>query len=143
LLVADKFSTDFAFNKLKDRAFTNVGSSQIQQSLTSFVHFIEKELVKIDLWFGIAYVVLAVVLLSILILARHRTSQPKGSGTNKSNDGASPITPADNIYGAGSPVRKPEFDTEDPDTKIAGPTKTTPQTLKKRKNRRPPPGLIQ
>ncbi len=143
LMIADKFSTDFAFNKLKDRVFNNVGSSQIQQSLTTFVHFMEKELVKIDLWFGIAYVALAVVLIGILILTRHRTSQSKGSNTNKSADEARAVTPADNIYGAGSPVRKPEFDTVDPDTKIVGATKTTPQNLKKRTNRRPPRGLIQ
>ena len=144
LLVADKFLTDFAFNKLKDRAFNSVGSSQIQQSLTSFVHFIEKELVKIDLWFGIAYLVLAMVLIGILMLTRHRTSHSKGSSTNKSTEGARPITPADNIYGAGSSGHQPKFDSVGPDTKTAGLTaaKTGRQNLKKRTNRRPP-GLIQ
>jgi hypothetical protein len=136
LLVADKFLTDFAFNKLKDRAFNSVGSSQIQQSLTSFVHFIEKELVKIDLWFGLGYVALAVVLIGILILTRHRTAKSKGSSTNKSGGGARAITPADNIYGTDSPGRQPKFNTITPDTK------TAQQNPKKRTNRRPP-GLIQ
>jgi hypothetical protein len=97
---------------------------------------------KVNLWFGVAYVALAVVLLCILIFTRHHTSRPKKASTNKSTGGARAITPADNIYGTDPLERQPKFDTKSPNLKTAGPTKTS-KTAAKPTRRRPPPGLIQ
>jgi hypothetical protein len=75
LLIADKLLTDSGFNKLKDKVFNGFNSSQIQQSLTSVAHNLEAELAKIDLWFGVAYVMIAVILFAILIATRRRKTK--------------------------------------------------------------------
>jgi hypothetical protein len=77
ILVIDKLITDALFSKFKSSAFNGVNNSQIQQSLTSFAHYVEAELVKIDLWFGIAYLALAIILFGLLIATRQRTKKPK------------------------------------------------------------------
>jgi hypothetical protein len=70
LLIADKLVADFGFNQVKDRLFNGFNNSQIQQSVTSVAHNLESELTKINLWFGVAYVLLAVILFSGLIATR-------------------------------------------------------------------------
>jgi hypothetical protein len=133
LLVADKFATDAAFNKLKNRVFSSVNNGQIQQSLTSLVHYIEVELAKINLWFGIIYIALAVILFIVLILTRNRKP-----GLTKE---AKVKPPTNNAPAANRPQVQPSFDTINPNTTAVGTTqtpKTARQNLKKRSPPKPP-----
>jgi hypothetical protein len=133
LLIADKFATDAAFNKFKDRIFSSVNNGQIQQSLTSFVHYVEAELAKINLWFGIVYIALAIILFIVLILTRNRKP-----GLTKE---AKVKPPTSNTPVASRPQVQPSFDMINPNATAGGATqtpKTARQNLKKRSPPKPP-----
>jgi hypothetical protein len=132
LLVIDKVATDAGFNKLKDKAFNSLNNHQIQQSLTSFAHYVEAELVKIDLWFGIVYIAIAVILLGILLFTRNR--RPKSAKSAK------PDAPTNNRYESGPSPRQSDFNTTNSNAGTVNPAQaqTVHQNLKKRTRRRPP-----
>jgi hypothetical protein len=139
LLVAYKFTTDAIFNKYKGRMFNSVNNGQIQQSLTSFVHYIETELAKINLWFGIVYIVLAAIFLCILILPRNHGHTTRSIGGTKE-------TLQDNISATDRPKRQPSFDTITPNVATVNSRrvpKATHQNLKKHPPSPKPPRLIQ
>jgi len=73
LLVLGKFAADAVFTRVQAKAFNNASVGQIQQSLTIFAHTAESELVKIDLYFGILFIVLAIV--CFVIVARSREAK--------------------------------------------------------------------
>jgi hypothetical protein len=132
LLIADKLLTDTVFNKLKDRAFSSVNNGQIQQTLTIFAHHVEAELAKIDLWFGVVYVILAIILLGILIFTRNRA--PKSNGRAKPT--STPITR--DTFGTHQPRRQSSPINPDARTIGSAQVPSMTQNLKKRSNRRPP-----
>jgi hypothetical protein len=72
ILVAIKFAADFGFTKVEHRIFNNSDIGQLQQSLTDFAHRVESSLVKTDMLFGIAYIVLALIAFGILIKTRQK-----------------------------------------------------------------------
>jgi hypothetical protein len=80
VLVAMKFAADFAFKKAETRVFNNSSVGQLQQSLTDFAHRVESALVKTDLLFGIAFLLLAVIIFGILLKTRHTGNQMKNFG---------------------------------------------------------------
>jgi lysophospholipase L1-like esterase len=82
-LVAVKFTADMAFRRAEDRVFNTASVGQLQQSLTDFAHRIEASVVRIDLWFGIGFLLLAAIIFIVLTATR-----------NKDGKGASPDTPA-------------------------------------------------
>jgi hypothetical protein len=126
LLVADKFATDVAFNKLKGRLFTHTDNHQVQQSLLAFAHYVEAEIAKIDLLIGIAYIILAIILFCILILTRHR--RPK---LNKE------ATTASLANNPNKPLGFRPTNSANPARTIQTPS-AVHQNLKKRSKRRPP-----
>ncbi len=132
LLVADKVATDAAFNKLKDKALNGVNNHQVQQSLTSFVHYVEAALVKIDLWFGVVYITLAVICFAILLLTHNRRSKP-GKGT-------APTELGHDKYAGDTSPRQPDFNSMSPDagTVNRAQAQTVHHNLKKRSGPRPP-----
>jgi hypothetical protein len=79
-LIALKFFADFTFKKvLEQRIFNKAHTGQLQQSLTDFVHRVESAMVKTDLLFGIAFVVLALVILGILMKTRQKGNKPENT----------------------------------------------------------------
>lgn len=66
VLVGAKFSSDLAFNQLEQRAFNNASIGQLQQSLTTFGRSIESAFTQTEMYFGIAYLVLALIILLVL-----------------------------------------------------------------------------
>jgi hypothetical protein len=76
ILVAVKFVADTAFNQLKKHIFNSSSVGQLQQSLTDFLHRVEAQLVKVDLWFGIAFLALALLLFGILWFTRQKSGTP-------------------------------------------------------------------
>ena len=79
---------DYAFKKLEHSIFNNNSVGQLQQSLTDFAHRVEATLVKTDLLFGIAFIVLAVIIFAVLI----KTRQP---GTPDKTKDSSSLPPAE------------------------------------------------
>ena len=81
LLVLIKFGADKAFKQVEDKIFNSSNIGQLQQSLTDFAHRVESQLVKIDLLFGIVFLLIAVIILGSLFATRQR--QPKSSNAEK------------------------------------------------------------
>ncbi len=89
ILVAIKFVADTAFNHAEKQLFNGSGIGQLQHSLTGFLQRLEAQLVKIDLWFGIAFLALGALLLGILWLSRDKgpkAAKVKGSALDTPNE---------------------------------------------------------
>lgn len=76
VLVSTKFVSDQAFSKVQHHVFNNTDIGQLQKALTAFMHHAEDQLVKVDLWFGIAYLVLAIIILIAMRSTRQRQLKP-------------------------------------------------------------------
>jgi len=87
LLVATKFIADTAFKRLEKKLFNSSSVGQLQQSLTDFLHRLETQLVRIDLWFGIAFLALAVLLFALLWFTRDRNRANADDSSAQSKDG--------------------------------------------------------
>jgi hypothetical protein len=72
ILVLTKFISDQAFRTLERHIFNQSSIGNLQKSLTTSLHYAENQLTKIDLWFGIGYLVLAALLICTLIITRQR-----------------------------------------------------------------------
>ena len=85
LLVAEKFLADIVFKKVEAKAFNNASVGPLQQSLTNFAHLAESQLVNVNLYFGVAFIVLALAIFVVLIVTRNRTpslTPAKEKGSN-------------------------------------------------------------
>lgn len=76
LLIIMKFSSDFVFKQAENRVFNNSTTGQLQQSLTSFAHQLEDALLKIDLYFGIAFLLIALMIFIILRINKKKINAP-------------------------------------------------------------------
>lgn len=97
LLILGKFAADYVFTKIETKTFNNADVGQIQQSLTTFAHTAESELVKVDLYFGILFVILAIV--CFVFVARSRGEKTGKQPTTPAqpaatNEISTPVTPA-------------------------------------------------
>jgi hypothetical protein len=72
VLVVTKFLASTVFNKIQHQAFNNNDIGEVQKALTAFTHHVQDQVVKVDLWFGIGYLVLAAIILLILRGTRQR-----------------------------------------------------------------------
>jgi hypothetical protein len=79
LLIASKFVSDYALKKAEGQVFNTANVGQLQKSLTDFAHRVQASLVKIDLWFGIAFLILALIIFGVLLAARNKDGKPKGN----------------------------------------------------------------
>jgi hypothetical protein len=99
VLIVTKFLSDQIFNKVHHHVFNNTDVGQLQKALTVFMHHAEDQLVKVDLWFGITYLVLAAGILITLRSTRQRrqtapsflTSEPKAPSAQPKSAPAPPI----------------------------------------------------
>jgi hypothetical protein len=73
ILVAGKFLTDLAFDRAKKALVNAQTVGQLQQALTDFLHRAESQLVKIDSYFGIAFLLIGAAILLYLIFTRDVT----------------------------------------------------------------------
>ena len=78
LLVSTKFTSDIAFSQFEDRLFNSASDGEVQKSLTSFVHQVQSASTTIQMYFGIGFLVLAIIL---FIVSRNR----KGIGPTEPN----------------------------------------------------------
>jgi hypothetical protein len=120
VLILSKLITDIAFNRLETRIFNNTNAGQIQHSLINFANTVQDQLARIDLYFGIAYVVLAALIL--IYIYSTRWTPPKSSNVNE------------------EPLPEPGSAVKPSATSRPG---ANGQTNPNRPKRRPPRGLIQ
>jgi len=66
LLVLSKLVSDFAFNKADHRIFSHSSIGPLQHSLINFMHRIQHQLVAIDMYFAVAYLLIGIALLLAL-----------------------------------------------------------------------------
>jgi hypothetical protein len=80
ILVLNKILADLIFNRIREQTFQNGGIGALEQSVLDFFHRVTDELVKVDLYFGIAYLAVAVVLFVALRKSRGaRAPKPKAA----------------------------------------------------------------
>lgn len=65
LLVTTKFTSDIAFKQLEDRVFNASSDGEVQKSLTNFMHQVESASTTIQMYFGVGFLVLALILFLI------------------------------------------------------------------------------
>jgi hypothetical protein len=71
-MVLNKFVSDQVFKQIENNAFNSSTVGQLQKALTIFLNHAESQLVKVDLWFGVAYLLIALGLILALIITRQR-----------------------------------------------------------------------
>ena len=72
VLVGAKFSSDIAFNQLQQRVFNNASVGQLQHSLTAFARSVESAFTRTEMFFGVAYLLLAIAIFVGLKLTKDR-----------------------------------------------------------------------
>lgn len=79
ILIISKFASDYALKKAESHVFNTANVGQLQKSLTDFAYRVQASLVKIDLWFGIAFLLLALIIFGVLLATRKKDGKPKPS----------------------------------------------------------------
>lgn len=72
VMVLTKLAMDHVFSAVENHIFNSSSVGQLQKALTVFMHHAETQLVRVDLWFGIGYLIVALTLVITLILTRKR-----------------------------------------------------------------------
>ena len=120
LLIAMKFSSDLVFKQAENRVFNTSTTGQLQQSLTSFAHQAEDALLKIDLYFGIAFLVIALIIFVALRINKKKPSVP--------NVTAGPIAPEPTPQAPQS-IPKTKSRPTSPDKPTAPPRRKKPRLI--------------
>lgn len=123
LLVTTKLTSDLAFKQLENRVFNTSSDGEVQKSLTSFFHQIESASTTIQMYFGIAFLLLAIVLFFV-------------SRTRKEVGPTEPNLPPISVE-----TPKPATKAATPRIRTNKPTTQKPATSPKPKKR--PPRLVQ
>lgn len=72
IMLLTKLVSDQLFKALENHVFNDTTVGQLQKALTNFFHQAESQLVKVDMWFGIAYLVIALLLVAGLLITKQR-----------------------------------------------------------------------
>ena len=72
LLVAAKFAVDYAFKKAEDHVFNSTSVGPLQHSLTTFAGKLESQLVNTNMYFGIGFLVVALIIFIVFMSTRKR-----------------------------------------------------------------------
>ncbi len=76
VLVAIKFIADFGFKKLEHKAFNSATVGPLQRSLVDFTHRLQGQIVATDVYFGIAFLLLALIIFIYIFKTRRPTGKP-------------------------------------------------------------------
>lgn len=125
LLVSTKFTSDFAFNQLENRIFNSATSGEVQKSLTNFVQLIQDASTTIQMYFGIGFLIMGLIL---FLASRSR----KEIGPTEPN---LPPIPAEEA----APTEKAVA----PRVRTGKPRPTTPKKPAAQRPKKRPPRLVQ
>lgn len=92
ILLSSRLIADFAVRQLEKQVFNASTVGPLQRSLTDFAHRVAGALVRIDIWFGAAFLTAGLVIL-ITLWATRRTAPKAPAGVSE--------TPGDPAAGAG------------------------------------------
>lgn len=129
VLVSTKFYSNQVTNSLQQQVFNANTVGQLQKALTTFFSLLEDQLVKVDLWFGIAYLAIAAIGGIALYATRQRGIKMSSSLLSE---------PA-----ASKPKAKPAASTKKPQPAKPKIAPTPKPAAQKRPPRRKPPRLVQ
>jgi hypothetical protein len=76
VMLLAKLGSDETFHQVENRIFNAATVGQLQKALTTFFHHAEMQIAKTDMWFGVAYLALALVVLIILLSTTQRRIRP-------------------------------------------------------------------
>lgn len=137
ILVTAKFSSDIAFNQLEQRAFNNSSIGQLQQSLTTFAHSIQSAFTQTEMLFGIAYLLLALIIMIVLLATRNR-QQKADEATDEKPSQISNDQPATSRITTQPKLDSAKYPSSQATTAPPLPTKPTPKpTTQRKKPKRP------
>ena len=122
VLVGTKFAADAALKQLEKHAFNNSNIGDIQNSLTNFAQVVESHIANMDMYFGIAFLVAALLIFIVLIATKGRDGKraAKQSSDAPQETGTTPVA-------AQPKPSKPVMDiTGKPPAKPAGQSSTAP-----------------
>lgn len=77
MLIATKFVSDMVLKNVQGKLFNDPSMVDIKNSLISFINLLESQIVKINLYFGIAFVAIAIIIFFTLIKTRDKKSKVK------------------------------------------------------------------
>lgn len=94
ILIATKFVADTVLVKVQGKLFTNASVVDVRGSLISFINLLESQIVKISLYFGIAFVAVAVIIFVTLIATRDKKAKIEAeiTDTPTTDSEATPVT---------------------------------------------------
>ncbi|MDB5171227.1 MAG: hypothetical protein JWO35_921 [Candidatus Saccharibacteria bacterium] len=78
LLIATKFVSDTLFNKLETKVFTGAETTDVQKPLIDAAHQLEKQLVTVDLYIGIVFVIIGLALVALYFKMRSASKGTPG-----------------------------------------------------------------
>lgn len=122
ILITSRFAADYALKHVETQVFNNSSVGDLQRSLTSFAQLVESQIVKIDMYFGIAYLVLAALIFIGLMIFQSAKNKSKPKPTQpelpKTTTETTPLTPTNppvqqisstpRIQAQGAPELKPK-----------------------------------
>lgn len=73
-LIIFKFMADAIFKELQNMTFNTAATGNLELSLTDFANRLESQLVKIDMYFGLAFLILAMIIFILLGRTRRDTT---------------------------------------------------------------------
>lgn len=91
VILALIFISKAALSAIEHRVFTNDAVGQLQESLVNFAHRAQNALVRVDLWFGIAFILAGVAV--YLSLKFFWPGNPKQSVSDLREDESTPVAP--------------------------------------------------
>jgi hypothetical protein len=142
VLIGLKYSADASVNKLASVSTRKGLANDLKQPVSDFVRQLEPELVRDYLLFGVAFLVIALVIFIVLFRSRQGGDKPAKQRTkfNDPGPGKSP-TDASNIKLA--PRRSPPASAPELPALRPNPPTPKPSPLGKNPPRRKPPRLVQ
>lgn len=136
ILILNKFATQYAYDQLEPRIFNDNVIGEVQKSLSTFFNLVETALNKTEMYFGIAYVVLALIIFISLLATRKKSAKkpknksaatpPANPAASQQNNAASRIAPrSTDVPNSGSHA------SGTPDLPYKRPASTAPKKPKK------------
>jgi hypothetical protein len=106
LLVAAKFAMDFISRRFERRVFNNADVGNIQKALVDFTHHVQNYIARMDMYFGTAFLVIALIILIYLYATRLRSKIPKIPG-GAPKPGTT-VLPGDGLTSGQKPQARPK-----------------------------------
>lgn len=94
ILIATKFVSDMVLKNVQGKLFNDPSMVDIKNSLIGFINLLESQIVKINLYFGIAFVAIAIIIFFTLIKTRDKKPKIK---TEKTETPATNFTPENTL----------------------------------------------